>query len=685
MKNFREWVLRYGSLFAIFITPLLYTNSMFSPYVSLKTFVFYGLVEILAMFWIYALITDRSYRLSKKQLLYFIPFGLYILWLTLSGIIAVDPVLAFWSSLGRATGLLTIYHAFVFSLIIASILKREGGDYLYRLISWLLNSSFILVLSVWFADEGFNVILKINKAGGGGIIGNSSMTAAYLLFSIALGFFFLFSKTVKKGRKWWIGVILATIVFSPLFINIYGLLSGKGLLGSARGATLGLFIIVGVAVLGYMALSKKKILRVLGIVGIVLSITAFSIGWMSLMKPGTYLHEKFTQATNGNRFTFWGMAQKGIDKHPYFGYGIENYGITSQDYFNPEILDQKYGYEGWTDHSHNVYFDTGIAGGYPAIALYFAFLLSIIYGIYRANKNANISDLQAGILAGLIVGYFFQNLFVFDSMLAIVILYILAGAVFALQDVHSKEKIQKVIMSEDKKKTISFLLSIACIPFLIFFVVMPIDKAVSYKNLMNMTIDERPSHYDELLKGSSVGSTIDVSSMASTIYGYYATNLPQIKGDKNTAPYVDADLKALTSYLDKVIENSKSKSDYRLYINTVLLYSTEVTLTEKPYDQALADHLYSLLDHASKLSPTNPETYWAKANISAWKGDLKGAEDAYRDAIVKDPKAPGSYRLLLRLAKVTKNQKLYDEVMKEANSAIQGFELEVSNLGVEKL
>ena len=144
-------------------------------------------------------------------------------------------------------------------------------------------------------------------------------------------------------------------------------------------------------------------------------------------------------------------------------------------------------------------------------------------------------------------------------------------------------------------------------------------------------------------------------------------------------------MKALTAYLDKVIENSNSKSDFRLYISTVFLYNTEVTLTEKPYDQALADHLFSLLDHASKLSPTNPETYWAKANIYAWHGDLKGAEGAYREAIAMDPKAPGSYRLLLRLAKVTNNQNLYDEVMKEADIAIPGFKLEVSNISTEKL
>jgi hypothetical protein len=265
------------------------------------------------------------------------------------------------------------------------------------------------------------------------------------------------------------------------------------------------------------------------------------------------------------------------------------------------------------------------------------------------------------------------------------ILYVFAGIVFALQDIQKKEKLQKVIMSDDAKNTIATVLGIACIPMLIFFMYMPMNKAISYKNLITMSIDERPSHYESLLGGSSVGSTIDISGIASTIYRYYGENLPQIKADKNTAPYVDADLKALTAYLDKVIDGSKSKSDYRLFISTVLLYNTEVTLIEKPYDQTLADHLYSLLDQASKLSPTNPETYWAKANISAWHGDLKGAENAYKDAIAMNPKAPGSYRLLLRLAKVTNNQKLYNEVIKEANSAILGFELEVSNVSIEKL
>ena len=674
MKSFREKLLRYGSCFIIFILPLLYFGNMFSAYSSSKTFLFYGFVEILALFWVYSVIVDRAYHFTKKQFLFFIPFILYLVWLTISGILAANPTLAFWSSVSRGTGLLTLYHAFVLSLIVSSVLKKEGEVYLYKLLNWFLSSGFILALSVWFGNEGFNLFLKDSQ--GGGLIGNSSMTAAYMLFVIALGLFLIVSKNIKKSKKWWIGIILTTVILSPLFVNIYGFLNGHSILGSARGATFGIFVIIGVTFLCYFFFSKKKIFKILGIIGIFLSIIAFSIGWSNLMTPGSYLHDKFVQATSENRFTFWNSAQKGMDKHPYFGYGVDNYSVAFQDHFDAKVLDGKNGFEGWPDHSHNVYFDTGIYGGYPAIVLYSIFLLSIIYGIYIAFKKERINQLQASVLCGLIIGYVFQNLFIFDSLLSINILFVLAGIIFALDDHYIKEKYPKVLISESIKNTIAFFLSVLYIPLFIFFVYMPIDKAIAYNKLINMTIDERLSHYNDLLEGSSVGGSIDVSSMADTIYKYYATNLPQIKKDKNLSPYVDADLTAFTKYLDQVIAKDKSKNDFRLYISDVFLYNTEIILVEKSYEQNLADYLYSLLDHAEKLSPANPETYWARANISAWKGDLKGSEDAYKEAISMDPGAPGSYRLLINFAKVTNNQKLYTETIIEAQKNIPDFKME---------
>lgn len=694
MESFREKLLVYGSLFTLFILPLLYFSGILSPYVTSKTFIFYGLVEVLFSFWVYSLFVDRSYRLSRSQLITFIPVFLYLVWLSVAGFLAVDPVLSFWSSLGRGTGLLTLYHSFALSLIITSLIKRGGKDYLYRLVGWLMASSFVLALSVWFGDEGFKLFLNDSK--GGGLIGNSSMTAAYLLFIVVLGLFVILSKDIKSGRKWWTSIVLFLIIFSPLFINIYGLFKGTGLLGSARGATLGLLVIVGVAFLGWLVLSKNKILKYLGIFGIFISLLLFSIGWSQLIKPGTYLNTKFAQVASGTRFIFWDVAQKGLDKHPYFGYGVENYNATFQDFFNPIILDSKYAYEGWPDHAHNIYYDTGVSGGYPAIALYGIFILSILYSIYKAYKSGSLSRMQASIFGGLIIGYIFQDLFVFDSMLSIMILFAFMGIIFGLEN----SKILQIPLSQEpflqkkKKKNRNsqnsqeirknrsceiFLrnmgataLLIICIFMLVFFVYLPMGKAVSYNKLISMGIDERPSYYKELLGGSSVGSTIDASSMASTVYAYYAANLPQIKSDVSMRPYVEADLKALTEYLDELI--LKNNTDFRLYITDVFLYNTLTTLSERPYDKALANYLFSLLEKAHRLSPANPEVYWARANIYAWQGDLKSAENAYKEAVASDREAPGSYRLLINFAKVVKNQKLYEETLKEVQKHIPDFQ-----------
>ena len=668
--SFRDKLLKYGTCFTIFIIPLLYFGNMFSYYASSKTFLFYGFVEIIGALWVYSLVVDRSYHLTKKQLLFFIPFILYITWLTISGILAVNPALSFWSSISRGTGLLTLYHALVLSLIVSSLVKRDGLIYLHKLLNWLLNSGFILAISVWFGNEGFKFFL--NDSQGGGLIGNSSMAAAYFLFVIALGLFLIFSKSIKKSRKWWIGIILATIIFSPIFVNIYGFLTGHSLLGSARGATLGIFVIVGVALLSYLTLSKNKILKILGIAGVLISIICFSIGWSQLMKPGTYIHEKFSQAaSNGTRFIFWDSAEKGIDEHPYFGYGIENYPKAFQEFFNPKILDDKYGYESWPDHAHNIYFDTGVAGGYPAIFFYSLFLLSILYGIYKSYKSDSVSRIQASILFGLIIGYVFQNLFIFDSLLSIVALFVLAGIIFALPINYIKEKNTKTMVGSGLKNVTALVLFLLCFPLLIFFVYLPIRKSIKYHTLISMTLDARPDYYNELLKGSHVGEQSDISNVASVIYKYYATNLAQIKSDKNLAPYVDKDLNSLIALLEVIMK--RNTNDSRLYISAVSLRNTEVVLVEKPYDPVLAQHLFDILDRAEKLSPDNPEIYWARSNIYTLKGDMKEAENAYKQAIALDPTAPASYRLLLNFAKVTNNTKLYNETLSKTKENIPDF------------
>ncbi|MDE2399403.1 MAG: O-antigen ligase family protein [Patescibacteria group bacterium] len=677
MKSFWGNFLKYGSYILIFILPIIYFGDNISySYITSKAFVFYAFVEILFSVWIYTMFLDSSFRLSKKNWLYFIPLFVYVGWLTLTGLLGANPMLSFWASLGRNTGLLAIYHCVAFTIIIASLVKRNGINYLYKFLYYFVFGGFILSISIWLGDEGMNVFSFLKDSQGGGLIGNSSLAGTYLLFVLAFAFILLTFPTFSNIKKWWIGIMAGIILFSPIFFNLYGLFTGKGIIGSARGATLGILVMLGVTLFSYLFFAERKVLRIFGITGIVFGFLIFSIGWIQLINPNTWFHQKFDQSASSTRFIFWNAAQKAINKHPWMGYGPENFAIAFQQNFDPKItitnnLNDKHGNETWTDRAHNIYYDTGVSGGYPAILLYLFFIFSILYALYKAKYADKIDSLPAAILVGLLIGYLFQNLFVFDSLHSILALYVLAGIVFVLSDILDKNEYSKILPSLWLKTILAVVLILLCCTSLIFFVYRPLKKAIMYDIVIKMYIDKRPEYYKYLLQGSSIGDQYDTSSMANTIITYYSNNLMSIKADKGLTLYVENELIALSQYLEIITKTNKT--DSRLYFSLVNAYLTEISLKDKPFDPVLSKHIFDLLDYNQQLSPNNLEIYWARARTYAWAGDIKNSIKEYQKAIDIDPTIPESHEFLINLAKVIKDQKLYEASMAQARKDIPGF------------
>ena len=677
MKAFRENLLKYGSCLIIFLLPILYLGNkvLIYSYITSKVFFFYALVEILFAFWVYSVITDRSYRLSRKTLLYFIPLGAYLVWLTIAGILGANPALSFWSSFGRDTGLLTLYHCLAFALIVASLVQKNGIIYLHKFMQWFLNGGFVLAISIWCGNEGLNMFSFLKDSNGGGLMGNSSLAATYLLFTMTFGFFLLFSNQYK-GNKWWLGTKIAVILFSPIFINILGLFNGQGLLGSARGTTLGIIVMVGVVFLTYLFFSEKKVIKTISIIGIILGIIIFSIGWAQLINPNTKLHQKFVESVSSTRFIFWNSAQKALNEHPWLGFGPENYMIAFHQNFDPRIMitnnpKDVHGDETWTDRAHNIYYDVGVSGGYPAIFLYFLFIFSILYALYKLQQNHKFNHLQIAILVGLVIGYVFQNLFVFDSLHSLMALFVLAGITFAYQDFLVKEKYLPVFINSFTKNTVIVFLAVACLILIIFFTYRPFEKCIAYSRITNMWVDKRPSHYADLLQGSSMGEQLDTSSMAIVIVVHYANNMVEIKNDKEFLPYAEKDLTAISQYLEAVVKTNKT--DARLYLTLVDSYTVEISLTDKPYDPTLSKHLFDLLNQAEKLSPMNPEVYWDMARVYAWSLDIKNTEKEYQKAIDVGPTVPQSHQFLISFSKWVNDQKIYSSALLQAQKDIPGF------------
>jgi O-antigen ligase len=666
-------ILKFGSCLLVLILPIFYLSDVSFSFTSPKTYLFYGFVEVLTAVWVYALYMDPSFRLSKRTWLYFIPLFSYVLWMTLAGALAVNPHKSFWSTLGRGTGLLTLYHALAFALIVSSLIKKNGEEYLYRLMRWFINGGFILAISVWFGNEGFNAFNFLKGSAGGGLMGNSSLTSTYLIFILAFGIYILTSKPPSKKGQWWLIAKLAVILFSPLFINIYGTLSGKGILGSARGATVGIFVGVISALLGYLIISKKKIFKIIGITGIVLSVIIFSIGWSQLVRPGTYAHEKFTELAGGTRFLLWDASQKSLSEHPYFGYGPENFSIAFQAHFNPKILLREYGNEGWSDRAHNVYYDTGVSGGYGAILLYGLFFMSLFYVLYHLRKSEVVNHKQIAILGGLIVGYIFQGLLIFDSLLSIMALFAVAGIIFASHEKENIENYELKPLNLVMNNTVIVLLCITCSISLIALTFKPAIKDFKFYKITNMPVDLRPARYGDLLKGSKVGNDWDVGLIAITLHRSYTSDPMKIKNDSNFLPYAINDIKAFLQYAEVVAKDNKS--DARLHIGIVYLYNVLNFFTDNPYNEAMGNHMIGLLEEAKIYAPTNQEIYYCAAQVYSWKRDYKAVEEEYNKAIALDPSIPNSHILLIKFAKIIGNEKLYNEALSQAENDIPGFKI----------
>ncbi len=673
MQSLRHTALKWGTIITIFLTPILYFGTKVFPHISSKTFFFYGIAELLFALWLYMLATDRSYRLTTRQWMYLAPFIGYVIWMSVAGIYAVDPKLALWGSLMRGTGLLTLYHGLGFVLILASLVKKYGNDFFIQLLKWSVIAGAIVGTSVWLGDEGLNIpVTVLQKASGGGLVGNSSLAAAYLLFVLAFGVVLIATKEVSINTKRWVGLSLGISIFSPLFINLLGLFNGRGIWGSARGATLGILVSATVAILWYMITSSKRIVKISGIIASITGVLVFMILWMQLMTPGTIIQQKFVSATSETRFTFWSIATRAMHERPLVGYGPENFPRAVQKYFEPQLLSKDQGFEIWTDKAHNIYYDTGATGGYPAIGFSIAFLFAILVGAYKAYRSNILTRVQASVLTGLVIGYVFQNLFVFDSIASLFTLFILIGIVGGLIGLDKTTTVHKPIILDEWVQYLigGALLVLACIGCYQYGYA-PSQKATALGSVLGDAVNKRPARYKELLDGSPVGNYWDAGGFAHDEYKIYAKNPEAIKTDAKLLPYAKTDVLAYIDYAEKIA--LQDPSDYRLHLSIIHLYSTYIYLNDLPYDAVLASKIESHIAHAKTLAPGDPQLYWAVAQMSAWRNDLPGVIEGYKKAVSIDPTLASSQRLLLNFLEALGDKKSYTAVLSEAQKAIPGF------------
>jgi hypothetical protein len=115
--------LRFGIYLTAFI-PLVIFRDFLSPFHFGKVIVFRTLIELLSVGYLILILKDRSYLPKRDKIFWALFF--FVLAFTLTTITSVLPYPSFWGTLERMGGLWTLWHYFLFFIILTSVLtKRE--------------------------------------------------------------------------------------------------------------------------------------------------------------------------------------------------------------------------------------------------------------------------------------------------------------------------------------------------------------------------------------------------------------------------------------------------------------------------------------------------------------------------------------------------------------------------------
>ncbi|MBI2618369.1 O-antigen ligase family protein [Candidatus Kaiserbacteria bacterium] len=435
-----EHITRRIVIWGIFLVPFLpffVVDIFFFPFITTKNFAFRILVELLFGGWLILALYNIRYRPYFSWLLASIVAFIGIV--AVADIFGENPLKSVWSNFERMEGLVTLIHLLAYFLIAGTILNTE------KLWSRFLHTS--VGVSVYVGFYGLlqlagKVAIHQSSTRLDANFGNATYLAAYMLFHVFITAMLLLRWKGTTAIRW----VYAAIIALQLFIIYYT---------ASRGTILGL--LGGIAVTGLLiALFARKYNTLRIYAAAALGVVVLVVGGFFLAKDSQFVKtspvlSRFSEISISDssvnaRFLIWRVAWEGVKEKPFIGWGQENFNYVFNKYYDPLLYPQ----EQWFDRVHNIVFDWLIAGGILGFLAYVSIFLTALFYLWR-KKNTFFVFPEKAILTGLLAGYTFHNLFVFDNIMS----YILFFTILAYMYWSYRESTREVFMErlEDGRDT----------------------------------------------------------------------------------------------------------------------------------------------------------------------------------------------------------------------------------------
>lgn len=626
MNNEKIFKIILQGLFFLSLASLLVVDQrLFFPFATGSALFFRLITEALFLSWIIFALVYPKYR--PKFNILTISIGIYILALILSTIFSVNSYLSFWGDAERMMGLFGILHFFALFLAGTSIFK-EKKDLKLMLNVFLGISSLICIYGI--AQRLGITNIKPGEVRIVATVGNAGILAAYLIFGLFLS---AYSALIEKKNNF---KIIYGFLFLLHLIAVF--------LTGTRGAYLG--IIIGFLFSFFIILPRlrnKKILQKSIFGGIILIIILYGFLFINQNKDwvnnnsGLYrlTHFSLSDVTAKTRLMSWDWGLKGFKEKPILGYGLEQYAIPYNKYFSSEY----YNYAAskpYFDRAHNIVIEFLATLGIFGLLSYLFLLFAMVYKVFKDSKKEN-NYIYLGIIGGLILAYFTQNLFIFDTLPAML------GFSVLLVLIHNNSY-DKNCESENNHKNISlniYLVAPLAFIFLLCFI-------YSFNNFI-----KKPYF---ALRDNAIGQALMPSDYNSGIY--------YLKKSVNSNTILDLDLRSATAntilnyYRDNNIENENKKEDIifavELYKDNLKYLPNDAYYNYKTaeildYEFAINLDEYIIpdsrfyIDRAILNSPGRARLYYILAENLFMSGDIDKAVETAEYAVSLNDKFGESY------------------------------------------
>tara|TARA_Y100000310_G_C20696651_1_gene826180 strand:+ start:2119 stop:4599 length:2481 start_codon:yes stop_codon:yes gene_type:complete len=441
----------------------------------------------------------------------------------------------------------------------------------------------------------------------------------FLIFQV-----FIFTVWFFRQKTHVIRVLLSVIFIFEFFIFYQT---------QTRGAIIGFASGIGFLALVSLFLKINKKIKIVSLVLLILILisplvlvaskdTALVKGNNTLRRLATI---SLTDLTTESRLLTWEASWKGWTESPksfLIGYGPENYYYAFNKYFPNEIYKDE-GSRIWFDRAHNIFFDVAVTTGVLGLLLYFAILILASLALinnYKKTKSVSYSWL----LVSLIIAYFMQNFFVFDTLNTEIPFFLfLAFVAFSINNNNSSE--------DDENNIQGYKLDLTAYIFLATILVVLIGSlAINIKTLKannyifkalvsqrsDQTFLDSMEHFEKAIDLSVVTKYEARQQLANFVNGVLRNqqNLP----DSKARELVDFTIDEIK---ESVAEDSKNIRQY-LFLTTFLNATTR-------YDRGHSQQVIDILTEAIELSPTRPHIYYEIAQAYAFLNNYEKAEEFF--------------------------------------------------------